>query len=159
MSDKHEKKTEELALQTSAIKEIAKEIGDQMMAVQLASQQMAKGPAPRLSKKNQVGECGTCGQLNSACNNEHALMVVFPTRYPEFGKWFQGRRLNGVRYLSANQTHKIYVPKAAVGDIQKAIEGFEETERINLTGRKAEHDSGEIGPGSSGSREAHVGWR
>lgn len=162
------------AIQATA-KAVAEELAPVMMAVAKGQQPQAQGPAPRRATGP---TCSVCGQFQIACGgvpriegeitkakekaaNEanHELMVVYPTKYPEFGAWFQGRKINGVTYLSNNQGHKVWVPKDAVGDIQRAIESYEDNERETRMGRVREHNSGSINSPNKVADSGVGGWR
>lgn len=109
-----------------------------------------KGPA---TKENPYG---------SPCKNEHIYMVVFPKRYPQVAKYFQGVFINSVRYLSDNRRHKILVPANCESTIDAMIEKWEDNEIETMTGegRIAEHNSGVVREGGGGQvRQAVVGWR
>ena len=124
-----------------------------MVAAAYASGQ----PKPQASTrgKDYGPRCGICGQYVSGCNNEHEEVIVYPERYPEFGKYFRGYGLNGVWYLSNNENHKIPVPKASVVHVQQSIAAFEKNERETMIGRDTHHNSGSVHQ----PIQAQVGWR
>ena len=80
---------------------------------------------------------------------------MYPTNYPEFGDFFQGVFVNGVRYLSNNGDHFIPVPKKAVTMFQGIIRTYEQNERESRVGRSKQHNSGHI----TNPQPAQAGWR
>lgn len=101
-----------------------------------------------------IEKCQDCGQRVSACKRQHRKMVVFPSQY---GEWFQGVFVNGVRYLSSSPNHQIDVPAEA--PIENLMSNWEESERVLRTGRAASHNSGTLGGGGGGFNQASSGWR
>lgn len=122
----------------------------QGMAPQAAASPRPRGPGPR---------CHQCSQSLSACEGQHAKMVVYPQRYPEHGEFFQGAKINGVRYLSNNEQHEILVPAEAVATISNLVKAFEQNEQETRIGRKAERRSGSVGPHGSNFSPAQKAWR
>lgn len=102
-----------------------------MEQVQLANASKVVPAAPKPHRS-----CGDCGQALTACESKHTKMVVYPTRYPEFSRFFAGVTINGKTYLSNNENHLVLVPDACVSDITKIISTFEDNEREMLIGRK-----------------------
>lgn len=100
------------------------------------------GTAGSTQKRHEY--CGVCNQVLSACKGEHVSMVVYPTRREEFGPWFPGYKLNGIRYLSDRQGHQVLVPKCCAGEISNAIRLWEDTEANVRQGKTADHHSGSI---------------
>lgn len=157
---------------TDAIKTVAKEVAAELAPVMMAAT-MPKGKAGTPQPFGSNERCHLCQQLKNACGGipkhdpqdeadvrrahsvNHVLLVVYPQKYPEFGEYFQGRKINGVRYLSSNDTHKVWVPRAAEGDIMRAVQVYEENERVTRMGRKREHHSGSL----SNPKAANSGWR
>lgn len=127
-----------------------------------ASQSMALPQiiAQRSQNQNIIPQCHVCQQLITACKDKHVKMVVFPTRYPEFARWWPGYKLNGVRYISHTPNHKIVVPEIAISAISQAILAYEENERTVKIGRKAQRHGGSIGPhGNGGIPVVNETWR
>ena len=110
-------------------------------------------------ERKHIQKCGICKQALTGCESKHTEMVVYPTRYPEFGDWFQGVFINGARYLSDGPHHKIPVPTNTVGTISSIIQTWEDNERSIRIGRKKAHNSGVIGDGGGATRSAQAGWR
>lgn len=110
-------------------------------------------------------QCRTCRQAGPGdgppCNGEHSKMVVFPQKYPQFGKYFQGCIINGIRYLSSNRRELVEVPTACVSSIMKTINDFEENEWQTAMGRQGGEDLGSFNEGGRGNtyREGTQGWR
>jgi len=158
---------------SDAIKAVAKSVAEEMAPVMVAVTQRSGGPAPTGKKFGSNDRCFLCRQRKNACGGvpahnaadpkdvlrayaaNHELLVVFPQKYPEFGDFFQGRKINGVRYLSGNSKHRVWVPRAAVGDIMRAVQEYEENERQTRMGRRKEHNSGT----SAAPAPATTGWR
>ncbi len=99
--------------------------------------------------------CQVCRQAVSGCGGVHSEMIVFPQKYPEFGKWFQGVTINGVRYLSDNATDYVTVPASCVSSISNMVRAYEENERVMRMGRTAEHNSGD----SRAPKQPNQAWR
>lgn len=109
--------------------------------------------------------CYLCNQDERVCGakeENHTKMVVGPKRYPEYGKWFQGARINGVCYRSDGPNHKILVPTVAVGSILAQVEGFEDDERASNRKRSGGGELGQLyepGLGQSKVKASNDGWR
>lgn len=138
------------------------------MGVQAALQQLGIGQhkpeaitaASETAARYGKGECSTCHQMRSACEDKHTQMIVYPQRYPEFAEYFPGVIINGQKYLSNNEGHSVTVPACSVGDILKIVRDFEEGERINQMGRKKRHHSGVLSPnGAAVNPYAGQGFR
>lgn len=108
--------------------------------------------------------CADCGQEVGACNGEHVKMIVFPER-AEYGEWFEGAYINGIRYLSNNRGHLVTVPKIAEGGIARTIFEFEDNEQHLRTPRKQTQPRhvGFVGPNGTQSnvhpQNFNVGFR
>lgn len=119
----------------------------------VASIALQKGQAqvvtdPRNMPRPPIQRCDKCGQNVKACKDDgHVQMVVYPTKYPEFGDWFMGVFINGVRYLSNNAAHAVTVPRVAKSDILGMIRTWETNERELKLGRKRKRVSGNVGNG------------
>lgn len=91
------------------------------------------------------GKCSGCGQIavkgRYPCKGKHTQMVVFPSDH-DWGKWFQGCILGGVKYLSDGPGHMITVP--AANDFQSWINEWVQMEKTNAHGKKRSHNSGSI---------------
>lgn len=127
-----------------------------------ASQSMGMQQVQSTRSQNQViiPQCHICQQLVTACKEKHVKMVVYPTRYPEFARWWPGYKLNGVRYISHSPNQKILVPEIAVSAISQAILAYEENERTVKIGRTAQRHGGSIGPhGNGGVPTVNETWR
>lgn len=104
--------------------------------------------------------CQVCKQAKVGCGGKHVKAIVYPMKYPEYGKWFQGCIINGIRYLSDNRNDYVTIPENCVGPIMKQVADYEENERATRNGRVAEHDSGGINQGGGGSvRPPSQAWR
>lgn len=115
--------------------------------------------AAQTRERPPMQRCGVCKQNVKACNNEHVKVVVYPKKFPQFAKWFQGARINGVTYLSDGPQVSIDVPKEAVGSILSMVQNWEDNEAEIRVGRKHTHNSGGLGEGAKGAKSATVGWR
>ena len=111
--------------------------------------------------------CYLCGLDEKVCGSDpknHVKMVVGPKRYPEFGKWFQGARINGVCFRSDHPNHKIVVPVAAIGSILAQVEAFEMDERATGQRRSGGNELGALNDPEFGGRKTRApretdGWR
>ncbi len=148
------------------VKAVVGELVPAMMAMQVGNQS-SSGSRP--ANRPRFHQCGICKQsgppsvtnpLGFPCRGEHVKMVVYPTKYPEFGKWFQGCIINGIRYLSSNRRERIDIPKECEGQIMKQVADYEENERVTAMGRTAEHNSGSMNEGGGGKQNhANSAWR
>jgi hypothetical protein len=105
--------------------------------------------------------CSVCLQPLTACENKHVQLTVYPSRYPEFAKGFPGVTINGVTYLSA-QNRTVPVPECAAPYIAQMVTAYETNMRESISGRTAEHNSGNLSGGGIGetkTNSANVGWR
>lgn len=134
-------------------------IQQMVVAATMAAQTNQHKPAPAILAKQYASECMDCRQPITACEGVHAKMVVYPTRYPEFWKYFKGVKINGVEYVSHSATEEITVPKCCESTITNAIVQFEDNERTILVGRNKQHNSGALGRGASGVTPAISAWR
>jgi hypothetical protein len=103
--------------------------------------------------------CSSCGQQLSGCEGKHVLMVVHPQRYPQHARFFPGAIINGVRYLSNDEGHKVLVPENCKSSILGLVHGYEENEQAMAVGRKAERLSGTVSPNGTRFTAATQGWR
>lgn len=169
----------------NAMREVSRSMAEEMGPIVMAAA-AAAGKAnaqPQLTAQgrpvyNPGPVCPVCKQFVKACGGvakltgtqtqadkdkanlvNHVKMVVYPTRYPEFADWFRGRGLNGVWYLSNNASHAIWVPRAAAGDFQHAIETFETNERETRMGRTKLHNSGSVNSPKTVGELGTEGWR
>lgn len=143
-----EKSTEDL------VRAVTRAVAEELIPA-VAAATASTRPAPAPARQARSGVCTTCRQRLSACHNEHEDIVVYPTKYEEFGEFFVGVILNGVRYLSNDASHKVTVPKCAVSDILNIVKNFENNERDTRMGRKAQHNSGN----ARSPNPAISGWR
>lgn len=155
----------EVSIAEAAARAAAKAIAEEMLPTFMAAQQLANRQAaderPQLHAPAPIREtCHVCGQaLKTGCMGEHEMAVVFPKRYPEHGDFFQGVILNGVKYLSNDDQHKIPVPKNAVATIEGFVQAFENNEQETRVGRKAERYSGRVTPNGAQFVPQAKGWR
>lgn len=148
-------KKPEASLSATELKEALSAALSEGIAMGMAMQ--SKGSMKPLEPGIKMGAtCGKCGQSDMRCRDQHQKMVVFP-KNRRHGKFFQGIWLNGVRYLSNNGSHSIWVPKE--NGIQNLLDVWEDNEDSLLQGRETFHDSGSIGPSGTGFKAAHGGWR
>lgn len=99
--------------------------------------------------------CPECKQPKMGCGKKHKQVVVYP-RNPRHARFFQGVRLNGVRYISNGPGHAITVPADA--PIEHLIQTFEKNEDEQTNGRVVDHNSGVLGRKSAVNR-ATKAWR
>lgn len=138
------------------VSRITKSIFNEGMPALAVALKGTQPQAPQGTPRRDPGAlCPTCGQGENACKKEHVKLVVYPSRYPEFGEFFQGVIINGVRYLSNNQDHEIEVPACAATEMSNIIRTFETNERETRVGRSKTHHSGSVHTPTP----AQVGWR
>lgn len=127
----------------------------------LAQTKAPEAPRPQLHAAPPIRQtCHMCRQdAVTGCGGKHTEMVVYPTRYPEHGRFFRGVILNGVTYLSNNEGHKIVVPEPAANTIAQIVANYEDNEQATRIGRRAERHSGSIGQGGTGFTPANSAWR
>lgn len=144
-----------------AIKAVAEQIVPAAVVAAVAATKQSQQPVQSSSRPQPVARerCHLCQQARSACGDKHVMMVVYPQRYPEHGEFFQGAKINGVRYLSNNESHEVLVPEPAVATISNIIRGFERNEQESRVGRRVERRSGSIGPHGSNFNPALKAWR
>ena len=141
------------------IRELMSELMPAMMAMAQAGAAANRVVDPRAERAAVAGgpKCSECRQLLRGCGGKHERIVIYPTKYPEFGAWFRGVGVNGIWYRSDNASQLVTVPAVAVGDILQTVLTYEENERETRMGRSGGHDFGnarapqQVQPGS--------GWR
>jgi hypothetical protein len=146
------------SMDEAAIKSLVKGIAEEMLAVSVATAQAMRPAAPQPQAEVLKGYgpvCNVCGQYLKACEGEHENICVYPVNYPEFGDFFQGVFINGVKYLSNNESHLIPVPKKAVTQFKSIIQTYESNERESRVGRSKQHNSGNI----RNPTPAQAAWR
>jgi hypothetical protein len=119
-------------------------------------QQPAPQAAPRVGAPQR---CTACNQQLTACSGKHVEMVVYPTRYPEHADFFPGAIINGAKYLSNDENHKVLVPENAAGTIKQIVQAFEQNEHEMQAGRKAQRHSGVVTPHGAAVTQANAAWR
>lgn len=151
------KPAEKLSLSAEDLQKIIQDTALSVaMAVKNAGpQQVTPAPSDGRRGLDYGPVCTICRQPEKGCHKEHVDMVVFPTRYPEFGDFFRGVILNGVVYLSSDENQAIPVPKDAATWIAGTIRNFEQNERETQHGRSKTHHSGHV----ARPKSAEVGWR
>jgi hypothetical protein len=140
-------KTPEASVPLSEISKIIQDTTVAVMAAMNANNQANAPKLPPAQTRNFGDLCPYCRQYTSACGGkeeDHVEMVVYPTKYPEFGEFFPGYIVNGVKYLSNDESHAIVVPKVMVTTAENAIREYEENERVTRVGRRKDHNSGHI---------------
>lgn len=147
------------------VKAVMNEMVPAMAALQRSEQPKMQQAGKHIARWKTCNECKQRGPNGIPCEGEHTTMVVYPVRYPHFGKFFQGVMINGIRYLSDNRRQRILIPTAMISTITKIITDFEDNEYAQAMGRTAEHDSGSMadpGAGVHAPKEANAaqsGWR
>lgn len=136
----------------STIKDIISEL---LPAFAALTKQTPQPTVPASRGPATFNVCTVCQQNLAACGDKHADFVAFPVKYPEFGDFFQGLFVNGVKYISNDEAHSVKVPEACVPYLKQMIAQFEEQERIARTGRNKTHHSGSLGRPTP----AQIGWR
>ena len=153
-----EVKTEKLSNE-DALRKVAMEIVPLAIAAALGAKQPEPARATSFQTPRRGPECTECKQAVSACGGRHASMVVYPQRYPEHGQFFPGYILNGVTYLSNDESHEVLVPADCVSDINGAVQRFEQNEKDMSVGRKAQRQSGVVTPQGTSFKAADAAWR
>lgn len=145
----------------AAIKAVAEQIvpAAVVAAISASKQGQPQAASPSRPQPPNRERCSACGQAKSGCEGKHTMLVVYPQRYPEHGEFFQGAKINGVRYLSNNENHEILVPTLAVDTIRNLVRAFEQNEQEQRVGRKAERRSGSVSPYGSNFNPALKAWR
>jgi hypothetical protein len=130
------------------------------VATAMAVMQSMQGQAVA-TRKNHVApeECIVCKQARSACKDKHTKMIVYPIKYPEYGPYFLGVKINGIKYLSYDENYAIDVPSVCVSTITNAVNAFEMNEKTIHVGRNKTHQSGSIGKHGTGFNKAEAAWR
>ena len=124
-----------------------------------ATNKQQPAPAAQARPVGAPQRCPECSQQRSACEGKHIEMVVYPTRYPEHADYFVGVMINGIKYLSNDDTHKVLVPENAAGAIKAIVQTFEQNEHDMATGRKAQRHSGVVSPHGAAVNQATAAWR
>ena len=159
---KSEAKQETKVEAPPSTRDIVRDImGEMLPAMAAAMQAAVHANAPRDPRAERAAvaagpKCSACKQLAAACKGEHEEMVVYPTKYPEFGVWFRGVGINGVWYRSDNPGQLVTVPKCAADDIRQTVAAYEENERETRMGRVGGHDFGNV---AAPRVAASNGWR
>lgn len=148
--------TKKIAEQPVTMKQMM-DLIQQTLAVAVTTAGASKGPAqaaPPAPKSRE--KCSDCGQQKSGCEGKHIQMTVFPKSYADY---FVGVVINGVKYLSNHENHKVTVPAACESTIQGIVNTFEKNEQELATGRKANRHSGQVGPNGVSVSQANAAWR
>ena len=154
--EKQEEKPEAPKADSSVADAIKAAISEALpLATALAAQAMANqhpAPAPYVGPavpflKQALVTCGECGQKTDAaktkgCKGEHRLAIVFSDDEEE-AQWFQGVKINGVRYLSNHPGHYITVPKDC--NVEYMVAEHTRLAKQLRVGRKNNRHSGSIG--------------
>lgn len=98
------------------------------------------------------------GSPNYTPELNHMKAYIGP-KDPNLFKWYQGERVNGVRYLSDYPGHQIWIPKKS--DILTSINAWENNEHDLMQKRTAEGQGvGVVGPGgATRTNQNAIGWR
>jgi hypothetical protein len=166
MSDQKKPEQKPEQLQGQSLQDVVKMFAENMIpaavaaAVSAVSTQQAQGsraPAPQAVRP--APRCPECGQPVTACSNKHISMVVYPTRYPQHAEYFPGAIINGVKYLSNNDSHSVTVPEVSYSDIKTIVSQFEQNEQEMAVGRIAERLSGTVSPRGTQTIQQTQAWR
>jgi hypothetical protein len=161
MSDKPASNPNTASDLEKAIKAVAEQMIPAAIAAAITATQGTR-PAAQAAPVQPNGsnpQCSECGQKRSACGGKHVQMVVFPTRFPQFADYFPGVILNGVKYLSNDDSHTVTVPAIAESDVLNTVAGFERNEHEMANGRVAERHSGTVSPRGTSFSPANAAWR
>ncbi len=166
MSNKTETPEVEAPKEPSLQESISKGITEGMAVV---AAMMAKQQAPAPAAKTTVTaaavvtdangnilsrftRCSDCGQIEAACKRDHRLAVIFP-QDEESARFFDGIKMNGVRYRSNGPNHYVMVPKDS--NMEYDVAAFERGEKRNRMGKNFKLGSG--GGGSNNFNAYSVG--
>lgn len=107
---------------------------------------------------NDIVEHNEDGSLKYNYQLNHTQEYVGPKDENLF-KWFQGIRVNGVRYLSDHWGHRVWIPRKS--DILTSISAWEQNEKELSQKRSAEGmGMGSVGPGGVVKQgQGAIGWR
>jgi hypothetical protein len=142
----------------SDLESLIKRISEEMLSVSIATASAMRpaAPAPSGHQARDFGpKCGTCGQYETACQKKHVDFCAYPTNYPEFGEFFQGIMVNGVRYLSNGPGHTVKIPAVSEAEFANIIRTYEHNERESRVGRSKVHNSGSV----FNPQPANAAWR
>ncbi len=134
------------------------------MASMAAAQTIANHMKPPGPSEAQIAEqvatkqqCADCGQVRAACKGKHRKAIIYP-KNEDRARFFQGVRINGITYQSQNAGQEVLVPEDS--NVEYMVQQWERQEDVLITGRKANHNSGQIGAGGTqGFTPAVGGWR
>jgi hypothetical protein len=137
---------------TTQMREMVRAFSEEMIPSIVAAVRGSNQPAQsngRVITANDMPKCGECKQvlgdgINRGCGGKHESIVVFPTKYPDYGSSWDGVYINGIRYYSDNAGQKVIVPAAAAGSILNAVQMWEQNEFETRQGRKG-HGGGQSG--------------
>lgn len=108
----------------------------------LASLKQGQAPAPLQKKHKSLysrPRCSECGWFlkDGETTHEHEMVVVYPTRTPEFGDEFvyHGIKISGVKFCSEHENHAIPVPKGMKSTLLEAVQNWEQAEREMRNGK------------------------
>lgn len=143
-----------------AVKYVSEQMLPSIIAASVAAANKGVAPAPRGPAANAPrAKCHECQQELSGCEGKHTMMVVYPTKYPQHADYFLGVMINGVQYLSNDESHRVLVPANCESTIQGIVATFEQNEQDMLVGRKAIRQSGRVTPHGSSVSPATQAWR
>lgn len=121
-----------ISIDADALKEALAAALKQGISDGMAMAALSANQKPADPRTVPVERCGECMQDKKACKSKHRVIAVYP-KNQRWGRWFQGVMINGVRYLSDNQSHLITVPAEA--DIEYMIYQWERNEERMVDGR------------------------
>lgn len=160
MSDEKTKPAISADALAAAIKQVSAELIPAAIAAAVAATSKPAAQAvPAAVADNRKAKCPECKQMLSGCQGKHVQMIVYPQRYPQHADYFPGVHLNGVKYLSNDETHLVLVPEAAATSIANIVSTFEQNEQDMAVGRKAVRHSGTVSPNGNSVTPADKAWR
>lgn len=108
----------------------------------IASLKQGQPPPPAQKKHKSIfsrPRCSECGWFlkDGETSHEHEMVVVYPTRSPEFGDEFvyHGIKISGVKFCSDHENHAIPVPKGMKSTLLEAVQNWEQSEREMRNGK------------------------
>jgi hypothetical protein len=121
----------------------------------IASLRAGQAPAPVQKRAGpSARRCDVCGfptkDGKSECA-EHEAVVAYPTKYPEWGDWFTGIVINGVKVLSNHESHSVLVPKGTADTVRLMVQEWERSERLLRMERERNNRRGSGAVGNNGA--------
>lgn len=135
--------------------------------IKAAQPQPQAAPAQRYTSRRARRRCDVCG-WHLASNDlkecdKHEEVIAYPVKHPEYATWFEGIKINGVRFRSPDESTPVKVPFGMAGTVLKMVQDYERAEYEARNGKQKIRKSGSIS-GNGGSRlnptpaDSPAGW-